>query len=358
MRTLTIGILAGLAALALIAAGCAADDRDGDGSGADGDTDTDTDTDTDADGDGDADGDADTDPSFGGCTKIDLLFVVDDSGSMQEEQTNLGNNFPEFIGVLEEYLTPANTQVEYRVGVTTTGVTRSFTQNIPMFPNPVPMSSSGPDGELQGIDTCDLGEYPWLDGPGGAANASTFSCMANQGTTGSGTEMPFAAMHQALLEDPDNAADVPAQSAAGNPNEGFYRKDEASLLVVVFITDEDDCSIVEGGTMNVSFQGGSDCDEETSTGLYQPETMIEFLDELTGGGEGRYVLVGIAGDPETNGCDASNLGSAAGAKRLKELIDMVGGWGVFGDICSGDLSDSLQQALDVIELACDEFPLE
>jgi len=321
------------------------------------DADTDTDADSDADADTDADSDGDTDNPGGGCDMIDLLFVVDDSGSMAEEQTNLGNNFPEFIGVLEEYLTPNNTQVEYRVGVTTTGVTRTFTQQIPMFP-PLPMSSSGPDGELQTSGTsidCGLGDDPWIDGPGGEVNAEMFSCIAGQGTNGSGTEMPFAAMHQALLEDPDNPIDVPAQSAEGMPNEGFYRKDDNSLLVVVIITDEDDCSILNGGTMNLSFSDAADCNEETSIGLYAPETIKAFLDELTGGAE-RYVVVGIAGGE--GGCSETSLGSAIDAKRVRELVELCEPYGVFGDICSGDLSTSLDEALDTIELACDEFPIE
>ena len=32
-----------------------------------------------------------------GCSKMDLLFVIDNSGSMGEEQTNLIANFPTFI---------------------------------------------------------------------------------------------------------------------------------------------------------------------------------------------------------------------------------------------------------------------
>jgi hypothetical protein len=351
MKQALTGLLVLLGFAGLGSAGCeASDDR---GEGADGDTDGDTDGDADGDADGDTDGDTDTNNPGGGCTKVDLLFVVDDSGSMAEEQINLGNNFPEFIGVLEEYLTPNNTQVEYRVGVTTTGVTRNFTQTV--FGMTLPMNSSGPDGALQG-QSCGLGEDPWLDGPGGEANAEMFSCMATQGTSGSGTEMPFAAMHQALLENPDNPLGVPAQSAPGGPNEGFYRKGEGSLLVIVIITDEDDCSIQNGGTMVLSMSGGADCNEETSTGLYKASKMVEFLDELTGGGDGRYVVVGIAGMPP-GGCSDSGLGSAIGAKRVKELVELVGGWGVFGDICSGDLSTSLSQAMDVIQLACDEFPI-
>jgi hypothetical protein len=336
--------------------GCEAT-QSGAGADADSDTDSDADSDTDSDADSDADSDTDTSPAGGGCDMIDLLFVVDDSGSMAEEQTNLGNNFPSFIGVLEEYLTPNMTQVEYRVGVTTTGVTRAFTQQIPMFP-PLPMTSTGPDGELQtggALPDCGLGDDPWIDGPGGEINASLFSCIAAQGTMGSGTEMPFAALHQALLEDPDNPIGVPAQSAEGMPNAGFYRKEENSLLVIVIITDEDDCSIQNGGTMNLSFSDAADCNEETSVGLYAPETIKAFLDDLAGGPE-RYVVIGIAGGE--GGCNETSLGSAIEAKRVRELVELCELYGVFGDICSGDLWTSLDEALDVIELACDEFPIE
>ena len=34
---------------------------------------------------------------------VDILFVVDDSGSMAEEQNNLAANFPQFVSVLEDY---------------------------------------------------------------------------------------------------------------------------------------------------------------------------------------------------------------------------------------------------------------
>src|SRR5881394_453671 len=37
-----------------------------------------------------------------GCTKIDVLFVIDNSGSMGQEQTNLIANFPMFITVLDQ----------------------------------------------------------------------------------------------------------------------------------------------------------------------------------------------------------------------------------------------------------------
>jgi hypothetical protein len=47
---------------------------------------------------------------------VDILFVIDNSGSMGEEQATLAQNFDGFIEVLEEEGVKAN----YRIGVTTT----------------------------------------------------------------------------------------------------------------------------------------------------------------------------------------------------------------------------------------------
>jgi len=48
--------------------------------------------------------------------KMDILFVIDNSGSMSQEQTNLVANFPQFVSVLEA------SNLDYRVAVTTTSV--------------------------------------------------------------------------------------------------------------------------------------------------------------------------------------------------------------------------------------------
>ncbi len=77
---------------------------------------------------------------------------------------------------------------------------------------------------------------------------------------------------------------------ASGPNNGFYNRTENSLLVVVFITDEDDCSLNDGGILHHDTDGG--CDETDSQGLFSIAETKEFLDNLAG--EGRYVVVGIA----------------------------------------------------------------
>ena len=46
--------------------------------------------------------------------KVDILFVIDDSGSMGEEQAKLAANFAPFVATLEE------AGADYRIAVTTT----------------------------------------------------------------------------------------------------------------------------------------------------------------------------------------------------------------------------------------------
>src|SRR5262245_44705272 len=47
---------------------------------------------------------------------VDILFVIDNSGSMAEEQATLARNFEQFIAVLER----ENVNANYRIAITTT----------------------------------------------------------------------------------------------------------------------------------------------------------------------------------------------------------------------------------------------
>ncbi len=325
--------------LALLA-GCDPTTEDGrDMTGGDADSDGDADTDGGVDAGGDTDTNTEDHTWDGaGCTAMDILFVIDDSGSMAEEQTNLITNFPKFVEVLENYQTASGAPLEYRLAVTTTGVNRTFTQKLPPPFPAMPMNSMGPNGAFVG-GSCGFPDA-WIDGPGPDVS-SDFSCAAGVGTGGSGTEMPFAALQLALGD----------KMASGAPNEGFYRKNENSLLAIVIITDEDDCSVNNGGTIATTLAGGSDCDETKSIGLYNVEDTQIFLDGITGGA-GRYVLVGIGGQSVCS----SAFGDAAHAKRLHRLVDLCADYGVHGDICVADLWLTLEEALSVMEVTCTNMP--
>src|SRR5690349_19893924 len=64
----------------------------------------------------------DGDPNAAMCSQMDLLFVIDNSGSMGQEQTNLIANFATFIDVLDQ------SGLDYRVAVTTTA--RNYSYNV------------------------------------------------------------------------------------------------------------------------------------------------------------------------------------------------------------------------------------
>jgi hypothetical protein len=232
-----------------------------------------------------------------GCISMDILFVIDNSGSMQEEQDNLATNFPLFIEVLDAYQNPQGDSLDYRVAVTTTDTLGANA------------------GRLVGQSICGLGEHPWVEGPADDV-VEKFSCMAAVGITGIGEEMPFVAIEEVFGD----------KAEPGFPNYGFYRVGEQSLLVIVIITDEDDRSTL------------------------QPQDVKEFLDQLSGG-PGNYVVIGIGGP---SWC-SSAFGQAEQAVKIMQLIEMVGSNGVFGDICAGDLWISLEQGLDVMEAACDDY---
>lgn len=227
-----------MALLTLALGACGGGDGDGDagGIGLDGST-----------GDGGGDGGGSRFDAGAPCVvalPVDLLFVIDDSDSMAEEQNNLVINFPELIEVLtnppdedgdgEPDVPPVD---DLRIGFVST--------NMGVGPYTVPgcdatgdegvliSTSRSPDPSCAGVTT---GPNPWLEfhrGDDVAALTQSFRCMAALGTGGCGLERPLDAARAALVD----------RAAPGEPNEGFIRAD--SLVAIVFVTDEDDCSAAD-----------------------------------------------------------------------------------------------------------------
>jgi hypothetical protein len=66
-----------------------------------------------------------------------------------------------------------------------------------------------------------------------------FACIASLGTSGCGFEQPLESAYRALV----------VNARPGEVNTGFLRED--SLLVILFITDEDDCSVEDNSLFNL-----------------------------------------------------------------------------------------------------------
>jgi hypothetical protein len=283
----------------------------------------------------------DNEGKMGPCAKMDILFVVDNSGSMSEEQSNLATNLPKFIDVLDNFKNSAGAELDWRVGVTSTGKDVSYTVVLPPpFSISTPLSEKGENGELLEKMGCGMTRR-WIE-PTDANGSTEFACNAKLGTNGSGMEMPLETMRMAFdarVKDGTNA--------------GFLRDD--ALLAVVILTDENDCSRSDNNfTVKLgNGQNGTSNGECDPKDLNKVQDYADFLDQLKGG-TGRWATAVVAG-PGPGDC-MSAFGSAEEATRLKDFVGLAGQNGVFSSICDGDLTIGLHNALETFQAACESFP--
>ncbi|HVV84254.1 MAG TPA: vWA domain-containing protein [Kofleriaceae bacterium] len=163
---------------------------------------------------------------------LDILFVVDNSGSMAGEQASLAANFPAFMGVLE---TIDGGLPNVHIGIVSSNVGAAGLAGVPGC------AGQGDDGKLlvkagcSGLDGQFISDVADEHGDRiknySGRLEDLFGCMAQLGTNGCGFEMHLESMYRAL-------------QPGANP--GFYRPD--AYLAVIVIGDEDDCS-TELGTM-------------------------------------------------------------------------------------------------------------
>ena len=251
------------------------------------------------------------------CNKIDLMFVVDNSGSMSEEQDNLAANFPEFISLLDGYTTSDGEQLDYRVAVTTTG--RDFDLIVDAPPvnvpgggtvdlPPVHNTMQGDNGSFR--SGCGMSRR-WMERADGMVG-DTFSCVAEVGTDGPGIEMPLQATEDALS----------ARMTDGT-NQGFLRDD--ALLALVVLTDEDDCSMAGSSYTETDPFTGEECGANWP--LVDIGQTVSFLDGVKGD-RGRWATAVIAAPSDCS----SDFGSATRAVRLQQFVSQTGNNAVFSSI--------------------------
>lgn len=333
---------------------------------------------------------------------IDILFVVDDSGSMAAEQASLKTNFPKFI---ERLATIPGGLPNVRLGVTTTSITGSGCGNA---------GQSDKDGRLQnttgsgaGDATCPSGVVTTDNanflihtsdddgnvinhnyaGAAGAANlAKAFGCMAAVGVNGCGFEQPFEAARKALENNPDFIRN----GQNGEPD---------ALLAVIFITDEDDCSVTDLGLFanatsgldnHRCFENGIVCkgdnqnagvkeecrsreDDQFITPVQEyatffrefksnPRSVIvasisgETVDSVTG--ESLVEVIDAVDNDNNPGkdlkkqcSDGTPLSGADPGVRILELLNQFPGRNTFQTICDADLSDALSQIAELLAIA-------
>lgn len=229
---------------------------------------------------------------------VDVLFVVDDSGSMSDEQSNLANNFQSFISGA------ATWNNDYHIAVVSTDME----------------GRSGNFFFKQGNQRVVT-----------SANVNQFKDNVKVGDWGSGFEKGLAAAQAALslpnIADSGVACTQSSQCTqpetcvdgyCGGPNRGFLREDAA--LEIVFVSDEEDQS---PGT--VAF-------------------YVNFLKQIKGFYNTNMMHAhAIVGDTP-NGCSSSHGGASPGFRYL-DVAQQTGG--AQASICDPSFATALSSIGDI-----------
>lgn len=243
---------------------------------------------------------------------VDILFLIDDSLSMLEEQESLKNNFARFITVLESI---QGGMPNVHIAVVTPNLGTSAIDGTKA--NPVGTCvNSGEGGKMRRT----MGGGAFLsdidNGAGGRTRNYTgtltdaFKQLATVGSGGCGIEQHLEAVKRALDNNPENA--------------GFLRPN--AYLAVIIVADEDDCSLAkstlfDGNTGDSTYgdrvnfkctREGIECDNPSndldtvggrtdchpkydSTFLTQTDRYVDFLKGLKAD-PNDVIVAGILGD--------------------------------------------------------------
>ena len=346
---------------------------------------------------------------------VDLLVVIDDSQSMHDEQVNLADNFQHLVRSLTS---PADEDgdgepdhapvTNLHVGIVSTDLGVLGAAGVP---------HCGGDGHPEGDDGrlistprtsevagCAASYPPFLSyDPDGTADDvlhtpeeldAAFQCLAMLGTDGCGYEQQLEAMARAL--------DVHGTGAGANG--GFVRDD--SLLAIVMLTDEEDCSVRPDDPNSVDLFSNAAfgnpnlrCFRHGANYLTPVDAFVDRLLALRAGRPDKLVFAGIVGIPLETACPLTDMGEAdfacvlaeprmqqveAGngnelepacrvegrgkadpARRIVEAIrgvDRAGGSGIVRSICEGDFRPAMEAISRLIQKqfdgACLARPLE
>ena len=268
-----------------------------------------------------------------GCKKVDFVFVIDSSASMQDEQDNLLTSFPGFITAIEETLMID----DFHMMVIDAGL----------------IPGSGCDGILgagrvtsgNGVDCMLVGgqRYATVEQPD---LVETFTCIGSRGFAGPGDEQTMSSL----------LASVGPLVAPGQCNEGFLRDD--AILVVTIISDEEDSP--GDGAAAPPLDGSCVPADSDFNSTGDPNGWKVGLVAAKGGNEDAIVVLSLVGDCDIGGdCPGIELvGSgytgAEPAPRIREFTESFG-YGSVGPVCAPDYAPFFEQAVSVIESACDEF---
>lgn len=241
-------------------------------------------------------------------SKIDLLWVIDNSGSMKPLQDNMTSNFNSFMNnfVSKGY--------DFHLAVTTTDAYRA----LPQYANDPTLAKF-----RDGLGATHTGVFTIL--PSTMDLSGTFLINASQGMTGSGDENAFSSF-KATLNSPLNA--------------DFLRSD--SFLAVVILSDEDDFSDPNRPEFSWIYNGGVSDHSYTNPNLETVQSYIDYLDAKTvsTGAKRRYSVSALTvPDIGCRNAHAAQAPSTIIGVRYMEMADLTEG--VIGSVCDQSYATAL-----------------
>lgn len=298
-----------------------------------------------------------------GSNQVDILWMIDSSGSMNDEQAELAKGFSEFVSALAEI------GADFRIGVVTSDMVNRAHRGALQSQ----LGCVGDPGNAEPVDPAlieicaqmDL-QRPYLEytsyvGAGGALDLERlerdFRCIATVGTCGSGLEAGIQTVLQALS--PEMLSTV---------NAGFLRDD--AYLAVMFLTDEEDCSF--GGSFTPA--SNDDCYiRETRDQMIDPRDAFDQLVAHKGGDASRVLIAGIIAPPSPRelptrpqiianqswpvSCNYQRDGgeeqTGRDGSRYRDMLTLAGPRGVEESICAADFRNALQKIGQVLRDSLD-----
>ncbi len=340
---------------------------------------------------------------------VDILFMIDNSPSMDQEQTGLARNFPKFISELQKIPGPTGAPElpNVRIAIVSSDMGAGGANSVNCSGQ-----AGGDRGVFQVKPNCGLNvntaRYLVSQDNGQTQNfmgnlSDVFGCMAALGTSGCGFEHQLQAPRIGLY----------ALPGVSEQNKGFLRPD--AFLAIILITDEDDCSAQpdtnlfsyesppgETASLRCAIKGHLCNDKEPPVGEFQtllancksnnrgekdhlipiPELAAD-IKRLKPAGSNKILVSAITGKdpsekpqyhitkrPQRDGPDALELapacssagnGEATPAIRIQEFVNEFGTSGSLESICNDDLGPAMaligKRLATMLQTRCIEAPL-
>lgn len=275
---------------------------------------------------------------------VDMLFVIDTSGSTNNKQQNFAQNFPAFMNALQ--MIPGGLP-NIRIAVINSdiGAGGATTTNM--------CAGIGTGGKFSVVDSaganCGIANGDqWITPTNlvpGRTLEQVFACMATRAVVGCGYEHQLQAANVALHPRPD-----------WNPmNAGFLRPE--AYLAIIWLTDEDDCSAPEtppdffAGPPPAGFSDNGRCSfaghlcnnaplpamatsfplsaclpNPNPTGLLPVQQIVNDIQGLKPGHPEKIVVAAIAGWPSPGAEGAARYTLTGGAAvNLGPVCNVAGG---------------------------------